>query len=296
MSNLVLVLITGLGLGGLYFLLASGLSLIYGLMGILNMAHGVFFAVGGFTAWLVMTNTTVVEDLVLRFVIAVLSAAVVGTVIGVLVERVLIARTYDNHLSQILLTIGLSFTMVAILGGIFSYNTQPMIQPEWFVNTTSILGAHIPNSQLLVLAVAVVLLVLLLLFISKTRYGLIIRAGVENRRMVELLGINVDRSFTLVFAVGGVLAAVGGALGSVFLNGVNPQMGTRELIFAFIVVIIGGLGSISGTAVAAAVVAVCQSLANFYLAAGMGDIVVMLMLAIVLLVRPQGLLGKVAAT
>ena len=294
MSTLVLIVVTGLGLAGLYFLLAAGLSLIFGLMNVLNLAHGAFFGMGGYTAWLTMDRLDVVGNLGLRFVLAVLAAALVGFVTGALVERLLVARSYDNHLGQVLLTIGLGFALVAMLGGLFSYDPKPMLQPRWFGETTELLGARIPNSRLLILAVAVLLLVALLLFLAKTRHGLVIRAGVENRSMVQALGIDVDRSFTLVFALGGLLAAVGGALGAVYFNGISPGLGTSQLIFAFIVVVIGGLGSVAGTALAAVLVALLQQLVNFYVGAGLGDIAVVGLLAAVLLTRPQGLLGAVA--
>lgn len=294
MSTLVLIVVTGLGLAGLYFLLAAGLSLIFGLMNVLNLAHGAFFGMGGYTAWLVMDRADAVGNLGVRFVLAVLLAALVGLVTGGLVERLLVARSYDDHLGQILLTIGLGFALVAVLGGLFSYDAKPMPQPQWFGETTELLGARIPNSRLLILAVAALLLVALLLFLAKTRHGLVIRAGVENRSMVQALGIDVDRSFTLVFALGGLLAAVGGALGAVYFNGISPGLGTSQLIFAFIVVVIGGLGSVAGTAVAAVLVALTQQLVNFYVFTGLGDIAVVGLLAAVLLTRPQGLLGAVA--
>lgn len=294
MSTFVLILVTSLGLAGLYFLLASGLSLIFGLMDVLNLAHGAFFGIGGYAAWVAMTRMGWLEPIGLRFVVAVLVAAAVGLGIGAAVERLLVSRSYGNHLAQILLTIGLGFALTALLGGIFTYDPQPMPQPAWFAETTEILGARIPNSRLLILAVAVVLLAGLLAFLRYTRHGLIIRAGVENRQMVQALGIDVSRSFTLVFAIGGLLAAIGGALGAVYFNGITPALGTTQLIFAFIVVVIGGLGSVAGTAVAAVLVASTQQFVNFYGISGLGDVAVVALLAIVLLLRPQGLLGKAA--
>ena len=116
--------------------------------------------------------------------------------------------------------------------------------------------------------------------------------SVENPAMVRALGIDVSQSFTIVFAVGGLLAAVGGTLGAVYFNGINPNLGTSQLIFAFIVVVIGGLGSVPGTAMAAVLVALTQVYANNYVGTGLGSIVVVVLLAVVLLVRPQGLLGR----
>lgn len=294
MSSFVLYTATGLGLAGLYFLLASGLSLIFGLMNVLNLAHGAFFAVGGYAAWWVMDSIDAVPSGP-RFLIAVVAAAAVGIVSGVLVERGLIRRLYGHHVDQILLTIGLGIAAVALMGAWFSYDPRLLTQPDWFIRTTNIAGANVPNSRLLIFGVAVLFLVGLLLFLARTRHGLIIRAGVENPSMVRALGIDVSRSFTLVFAVGGMLAGVGGALGAVYFNGVSPSLGTSQLIFAFIVVVIGGLGSVTGTAVAAVLVSLTQIYVNNYLATGMGSVSVVVLLALVLLVRPQGLMGKALA-
>lgn len=292
MSSFVLNTATGLGLAGLYFLLASGLSLIFGLMNVLNLAHGAFFAIGGYAAWWVMDSLELVSSLGLRFLVAVAAAALIGFVAGAIIEKGLVARLYGRHLEQILLTIGLSYVLVALLGGWFSYDPRLMIQPDWFGSTTEILGANIPNNRMLVLGVAAVALIGLLVFLNRTRHGLIIRAGVENAPMVQALGIDVGRSFTIVFAIGGMLAGLGGALGAVYFNGIQPSLGTAQLIFAFIVVVIGGLGSVTGTAIAAVVVALTQVFANNYLATGLGSISVVILLALVLLIRPQGLLGR----
>lgn len=291
MSSLVLNTASGLGLAGLYFLLASGLSLIFGLMSVLNLAHGAFFAVGGYAAWSVMNR---LEFLPVgpRFVVAVLAAAGAGAVVGVAVERGLIKKLYGRHVEQILLTIGLGTAMVALLGGWFSYDPRLMPQPAWFRGTTILLGASIPNNRLLVLVIASFALVALLSFLRRTRHGLIIRAGVENPGMVRALGVDVDRSFTIVFAIGGMLAGMGGSLAAVYFNGISPGLGTSQLIFAFIVVVIGGLGSVTGTAVAATLVALTQVFVNNYVGTGLGSISVVVLLAVVLLVRPQGLLGR----
>ncbi|HUG86231.1 MAG TPA: branched-chain amino acid ABC transporter permease [Euzebya sp.] len=294
MSTFVLIIATSLGLAGLYFLLASGLSLIFGLMDVLNLAHGVFFAVGGFAAWTVMDSLEAIGPLGLRFAVAVVVAAAVGFLVGIATEKVLIARNYGDHLAQILVTLGLGLAGVALLGGLYRYDPRPIRQPAWFAETTTILGARIPNSRILIFGVAVLLLIGLLTFLGRTRHGLIIRAGVENRQMVQALGIDVGRSFTLVFGIGGLLAAIGGALGAVYFNGITPGLGTHQLIFAFIVVVIGGLGSIAGTAIAALLVALTQQFGNFYVATGLGDLAVVGLLAAVLLIRPQGLLGRQA--
>jgi branched-chain amino acid transport system permease protein len=140
----------------------------------------------------------------------------------------------------------------------------------------------------------VAVLVLLQLFLRGTRYGLIIRAGVENRAMVTALGIDVRKAFTLVFALGGIAAALAGVLSGVYFTTIDPSQGTSLLIFAFIVVVIGGLGSIVGSAGAAVLVALVQQYVNYYASAGIGDLAVVLLLGLVLLARPRGLAGAFA--
>jgi branched-chain amino acid transport system permease protein len=159
-------------------------------------------------------------------------------------------------------------------------------------DTTEILGAPIPNDRFVEIAVAALVLVGLHAFLRYTRFGLIIRAGVENRAMVTALGVDVRRAFTLVFAIGGVLAALAGVLSGVYFGSIDPSRGTSLLIFAFIVVVIGGLGSIGGSAAAAVIVGLVQQYANFYASSGLGDLAVVLLLAITLLIRPGGLAGK----
>lgn len=292
MSSFILNTVTALGLAGLYFLLASGLSLIFGLMSVLNLAHGAFFAAGGYAAWFVMDSIEALSPGP-RFALAVLAAAAVGAVAGALVELGLIRKLYGKHTEQILLTIGLGTAAVAMMGGWFTFDPRLLAQPAWFVETTEIMGANIPNNRLLILGVAIALFAGLMMFLTRTKHGLIIRAGVENPSMVRALGIDVARSFTLVFSIGGLLAGIGGALGAVYFNGISPSLGTAQLIFAFIVVVIGGLGSIPGTALASVLVALTQVYVNNYGATGMGSISVVILLAAVLLIRPQGLLGRV---
>ena len=163
------------------------------------------------------------------------------------------------------------------------------------IDTTTVLGASIPNDRFVEIAAAAVVLLGLTAFLRYTRYGLVIRAGVENRAMVTALGIDVRSAFTLVFAIGGAAAALAGVLSGVYYGAVDPGRGTSLLIFAFIVVVIGGFGSIGGTAVAAVAVGLIQQYANYYARpSGLGDLAVVLLLAIVLLLKPEGLAPKVA--
>ncbi len=292
MSTVVLLLATGLGLGALYFLVASGLSLIYGLMGVLNFAHGSFLTLAAFIGWEVAR--IVGADTWLSLLAALGAGALAGAVVAAATEFLLIRRLYERHIEQVLVTVGLALATVALFDGIWGTDPVFISGPSWLAQTTEILGARIPNNRFLLIAVAVLVLLAIVLFLRYTRFGLIIRAGVENRSMVTALGIDVRRAFTVVFAIGGAAAGIGGVLASHYFGYVSPQLGGSLLIFAFIVTVIGGLGSLAGAALASALVAVLQQFANFYLG-GTGDLMVVLLLAVVLLVRPRGLLGRAAA-
>jgi branched-chain amino acid transport system permease protein len=294
MSTWLLLSFTGIGLGAMYFLIASGLSLIYGLMGVLNFAHGAFITVGSYATW--WTSVHVfdgVHSVLWRFLASALLGLVAGGVFAALVELVLIRPLYARHIEQVLVTVGLQLAFVAIVRATWGPDAKTFAVPPWLHETTDIAGAHIPNDRWVEILTAGIVLTLLQLFLRKTRYGLIIRAGVENRSMVQALGIDVRKAFTLVFAVGGVAAAVAGVLSGVYFNVVAPEQGTSLLIFAFIVVVIGGLGSIGGSAVAAVVVGLTQQYTNYYASAGVGDMVVVLLLGIVLMLRPRGFAGAV---
>jgi len=293
MSTLVLLTITGAGLGALYFLIASGLSLIYGLMGVLNFAHGAFLTVGAFGMWFAESKLGGLGVLP-RFLVASLVGLAVGAVFAALVELVLIRPLYRRHIEQVLVTVGLGLATTALVVAIWGNDARPVAYPGWLDRTTTVAGAQVPNDRWLLIAAAAVVLVALNAFLRRTRYGLIIRAGVENRAMVTALGIDVRKAFTLVFAIGGVAAALAGVLGNVYFTTADPNRGTSLLIFAFIVVVIGGLGSIRGTAVAAVVVGLVQQYANYYASSGLGDLSVVLLLGLVLLARPRGLSGALA--
>ena len=293
MSTFLLLTITGIGLGALYFLIASGLSLIYGLMGVLNFAHGAFLTVGAFGMWYAESKLGGLGVLP-RFLLASLAGLVVGAVFAALVELVLIRPLYRRHIEQVLVTVGLGLATTALVVAIWGNDARPVAYPGWLGRTTTLAGAHVPNDRFFLIAAAALVLVALTTFLKRTRYGLIIRAGVENRAMVTALGIDVRKAFTLVFAIGGVAAALAGILGNVYFTTADPNRGTSLLIFAFIVVVIGGLGSLRGTAVAAVVVGLVQQYANYYASTGLGDLSVVLLLGLVLLARPRGLSGAFA--
>jgi branched-chain amino acid transport system permease protein len=291
-DTFVLLTITGLGLGAMYFLIASGLSLIYGLMGVLNFAHGAFITAGTYATWYAESKLHGIGSQSARFLLAAVIGLAVGAVVGAAVEVVLIRPLYQRHIEQVLVTVGLSLALVALVQAIWGPTSRVYPSPAWLVSTTDFLGARVPNDRFVEIGAAVVVLVGLLAFLRFTRYGLIIRAGVENRAMVTALGIDVKRAFTLVFAVGGVAAATAGVLAGVYFGSLDPSQGTSLLIFAFIVVVIGGLGSIVGSAAAAVIVGLLQQYANYYASSGVGDMAVFLLLAVALIVRPGGLAGK----
>ncbi|MGW4380261.1 branched-chain amino acid ABC transporter permease [Kitasatospora sp. NPDC004531] len=288
MNTVVLLACTGLGLGALYFLVASGLSLIFGLMDVLNFAHGALLSIGAYAAWWAATDGG------LGFWLAVPFGTAVGTAASVLLELALIRPLYARPRDQILATVGVGLALPALIMGIWGADARPFPQPAALAGTVDLLGATVPVNRFVLMAAALVVLVLLRLFLAKTRYGLIVRAGVEDRAMVTALGIDVRKAFTLVFAIGGAAASLGGALAGLYFGSINPGQGTGLLIFAFVVVVMGGMGSVTGAAVASVGVGLVQQFANYYTAAGLGDLSVVVLLAVLLLVKPRGLTGRLA--
>ncbi|CAM5334496.1 branched-chain amino acid ABC transporter permease [Streptomyces pilosus] len=287
MDTLVLLTLTGLGLGALYFLIASGLALIFGLMDVLNFAHGAFLTVACYTAWRTAETVGGIPGLLL--------AAVVGTATGlalaVVVELVLIRRLYGRIKEQILVTVGLSLAVPALVQTVWGADARTFPVPDALSGTVGVLGARVPVNRFLLIAVALLVLFGVRLFLSRTRYGLIVRAGVEDRAMVTALGIDVTRAFTLVFALGGALAGLAGVLGGIYFGSLSPHQGTSLLVFAFVVVIIGGLVSITSVALSALSVGLVQQYANYY-AGGYGDLAVVFLLAAVVLARPAAGTGS----
>ena len=289
MSTVILLAITGVGLGAIYFLVACGLSLIYGLMGVLNFAHGVFLSLGAFLVFEISQRLGATTWT--GFAVSLLVGALAGAAFAAATERVLVQKLYNRHIEQVLVTVGLALAAVALFDGIWGTDPRFISGPEWLGDTTMIAGANVPNDRFVVIIAAVAVLASIVLFLKHTRYGMIIRAGVENRSMVTALGIDVRTAFTLVFTIGGAAAGLGGVLASHYFGYVSPLLGQTLLIFAFIVTVIGGLGSLVGAALASVTVALLQQFANFYLE-GTGDFAVVLLLAVVLLTRPSGLMGR----
>ncbi|HRO29472.1 MULTISPECIES: branched-chain amino acid ABC transporter permease [Micrococcaceae] len=292
MDTILLLLVTGIGLGAVYFLVASGLSLIYGLMGVLNFAHGAFLTLGALIGW--ETARVMGADSWGGFALSLLVGCLVGALLAALTEFVLIRPLYERHIEQVLVTVGLNLAAIALFEGIWGTDPVFIQGPTWMGMTTNILGAQVPNHLFITILIAGLVLAGMVLFLKRTRYGMIIRAGVENRSMVTALGIDVRRAFTLVFTIGGAAAGIGGVLASHYFGYVSPLLGGSLLIFAFIVTVIGGLGSLAGAAVASVLVGVLQQFANYFWS--IGDFVVVILLAVVLLTRPSGLMGRKVAT
>jgi branched-chain amino acid transport system permease protein len=294
MDAVFLLAFTGLSVGALYFLLASGLGLIFGLMNVLSFAHGAYLGVCAYAGWLILRGADyAVGAPTWRLVLAGLVAVVVGGLLAYLTEVFLIRPLYARaHLDQLLVTMGLGFILVAVVSGVWGPDEISVPLPQWVKHTTDVAGSAVPTDRFILIAAAVVVYLAIQVFLRRTRHGLIVRAGVENRDMVRALGIDVRRSFTLVFVLGGMAAGLGGVLAAVYARAITPHLGDTFLLYAFIVLIIGGLGSLSGALVAAAVIGLLQQFANYYIDPGLGDILAVGLMAVMLLVRPQGLFGR----
>ncbi|MFJ1584426.1 branched-chain amino acid ABC transporter permease [Streptomyces sp. NPDC088197] len=295
MSTVVLLSATGLGLGALYFLVASGLSLIFGLMDVLNFAHGALLSIGAYgTWWAASGHLPGAGSGGFGFVLAVAFGTAVGTVAAMVLELALIRPLYERPREQVLATVGVGLAVPALLSAIWGADARTFPGPAALSGTFGLFGARVPVNRLVLIGAAVLVLLALRLFLGRTRHGLVVRAGVEDRAMVTALGIDVRRAFTLVFAIGGAAAALGGALGGLYYGSVDPGQGTSLLIFAFVVVVMGGMGSVSGAALAAVGVGLVQQFANYYTASGLGDLAVVVLLAALLLLRPHGATGRLA--
>lgn len=281
---LALQLFTGVALGAIYVLLAVGLSLVFGMLTVVNFAHGAFFMLGAYAGlWL--------ADRTGSFWWAMLLAPPAVAAIGMLCERWLIRPLYGRGIDYpLLLTFGLAYMMVEAVRMVFGKAALPFDTPELLQGATSLGFTDFPTYRLFVIAVVVVLLLVLWLLIEKTSFGLIVRAGARDPVIVRVLGVDVSRVWLLVFGVGTGIAALAGVL-SAPLQGVSPEMGTSVLTVAFVVTVVGGMGSLMGAVVAGLLIGVVESLAVLFFpeAAKVSMFVIM---AAVLLLRPQGLFGR----
>jgi branched-chain amino acid transport system permease protein len=281
---LALQLFTGLALGAIYVLLAVGLSLIFGMLTVVNFAHGAFFMLGAYVGLFAAEMTG-------SFWAALVFAPLTVAAIGTLCERWLIRPLYGRGIDYpLLLTFGLAYMMVEAVRMVFGKSGMPFDTPEVLQGATNLGFADFPTYRLFVIAVVAVLLVVLWLLIERTSFGLIVRAGGRDAVIVRVLGVDVSRVWLVVFGVGTGIAALAGVL-SAPLQGVSPEMGTSVLTVAFVVTVVGGMGSLMGAVVAGLLVGVVESLAVLFFpeAAKVSMFVIM---AAVLLVRPQGLFGR----
>lgn len=297
MNNVILMIFTGLSVGAVYFLLGSGLALIFGLMRVLTFAHGAYLSVCAYAGWFVLRHSSLAAGPSIgTLLLALLVGVVVGGVLAFLTERILLRALYRrDHLDQLLVTAGLGFSLVALLNGIWGPDSRAVPTPPWFTRTTTeIFGAQIARGDFVLIGAAIVLLLGLEAFLKRTRHGLVVRAGVENREMVRALGIDVRHSFTLIFTLGGAVAGLGGVLAALYANAVTTTIGDTYLLYAFIVLVVGGLGSLRGAAIAAVVVGLLQQFANFYVNPGLGEILSFVLMGAMLLLRPEGVGGRKA--
>ena len=292
LSLLVNIVLQGLTLGMLFFLIAGGLSIIFGLMDVLNFAHGSLFMIGGYVAW---TTAGALGRLVansdLCFALALISGTLAGAGVGALVEWAGIRPLYRRPVFQVLLTLGLVFVFTELVKLVWTANIQTMPPPASLRGAVTILEQPFPLYRIFLIGLGLVVLVAMSLLLQRSRLGMIIRAGVENREMVQALGIDVQRVFTLVFALGSGLAALGGAAAAPFV-GLVPEVGMEFQLSAFAVVVIGGLGSFAGSAVGALLVGLGRAFADYQLSPVVARAAVVGLMALVLLVRPTGLFGS----
>ncbi|MEW5908523.1 MAG: branched-chain amino acid ABC transporter permease [Thermodesulfobacteriota bacterium] len=286
--------IAGFAMGMMLFLVASGLSLIFGLMDVINFAHGVCFAWGAYVAFsvfryfkkLVEAESLFQNSLV--FIIAIVAAILVVGIVGIIVERVLIRRVYGSHLFQILITFGGMVVLTELIRILWGPNDEVMPVPVTFRGNWDIFDIIVLKYPIIAIVLGLFVFGVIQIVLKKTKVGKIVRAGVEDPVMVQAMGHNIYLLFTAVFAVGAGLAAVGGMAMAVFNLQVYPGMGDAYLIFAFIVVIIGGLGSITGSLVGALIVGLSYNYVAFLLppiAVGVN----ILIMVVILLIRPTGL-------
>ena len=286
--------IAGLAMGMLLFLVASGVSVIFGLMDVLNFAHGALFAWGAYVGFTVFGYLMkwVEADSVLQnfaaFSLAIVAAMVVVSLVGIVLEKVVVRRVYGSHLFQILITFGATIVLVELIRVFWGPNDEVMTVPLTFSKSWDIMDIIINRYRVICIAVGLVVYGVIQLILKKTKLGMIVRAGVEDRDMVQAMGHNIFLLFTGVFAAGAALAALGGLTMSLFSLQVYPDMGGTYLLFAFIVVIIGGLGSVTGSLVGALIVGLTYNYVAYLVpwAAAGANIMIMI---IILLIRPTGL-------
>ena len=284
--SFLIQLLNSIQYGLLLFLVASGLTLIFGIMGIINLAHGSFYMIGAYMAFSLASLTG-------SLFVAIVLGTVLSVVLGVVLEWALFSHLYKrDHLQQVLLTYGLILVFEELRSIIVGNDVHGVNVPDilnWSLPLTDTLSY--PVYRLFMSAVCVVLAALLYVLIRRTRLGMMIRAGASNREMVQSLGLNINLVYRLVFALGVALAAFAGMIAAP-VSSVYPGMGTQVLIICFVVVVIGGIGSIWGALVAALLIGLADTFGKVLIPQAAGVTVYVLM-AVVLLWRPEGLFRRV---
>jgi branched-chain amino acid transport system permease protein len=278
-------LLNGLTLGSLYFIVASGFTLVFGLMRNVNLAHGSLYLLGGYVGFLVAERTG-------WWLLAVAAGFAVAAVAGLLMQVLIFRRMPGDDLRQTLVTIGLAIVIADILLWIFTGQVHQMEPPAWL--SQPLRGLPLINAyssyRLLLLPLGIAIGVVLWLFLNRTRVGMMIRAGVDDRGMLAASGVNVNRVFAITFAIGAGLAGFGGVIGAVELSMV-PGEDTRLLLASLVVVIVGGMGSVVGAAIGAAILGLAETYGLAY-APTYSVVFTFLILVLVLAFRPRGIMGR----
>ncbi len=283
MDLLINLSVNGLATGCLIFLLAAGLTLIFGLMDVLNFAHGALFAWGAYTGvWIYALSG--------NFLVGIIGAIAMGVLLGWALERFIVQPVYGNHLSQILITLGVLMVLNEFLKVFFGPNQISVTLPDYLSESWMIGDVILIKYRLFIILVGVVVFFGIQYMMKRTKLGLIVRAGVMNKEMVQALGINIKKVFLYVFILGCGMAALGGMLFAPYSGVIHSEIGMDYGILAFIVVVIGGMGSIVGSAFAAILVGLLGAFMAYFVPS-LSLAVNMLLMVGVLMFRPTGLLG-----
>ena len=285
MDLIVSLMINGLATGMLIFLLAAGLTLIFGLMDVLNFAHGGLFVWGAYTGVFSYVWSG-------SFIVGIAVSILTGLVLGFITEKLIITPVYGNHVQQILITLGFMLVLQEMIKVVFGPNGVPVKVPSYLAGSWEVGDVIVIKYRVFIIVVGFLLFAILQYILTRTKIGLIVRAGVMNKEMVQALGINIKRVFLLVFMCGAALASLGGMLMAPYSGVVYAEMGMEYAILGFIVVVIGGMGSFSGSLMAAILVGLAGSFMAYYVPF-LSLAVNMILMAIVLIFRPQGLFSTV---
>ena len=285
MDVIVGQLFTGLSIGSILLLAALGLSLTFGQMGVINMAHGEFIMAGSYTAYVVQQ---VVSSAGASLLLSLVVGFVVGGLMGVLLEATLIRRMYHRPLDTLLVTFGVGLVLQQLARDIFGAPAVNVVAPSWLSGGVEIFGAVVPKSRIFILVLAIVAVAALSFALAKTPMGRRIRAVVQNRDLAETSGISSRRTDVTTFFIGSGLAGVAG-VALTLIGSTSPTIGQSYLIDAFLVVVIGGLGRLSGAVVAAFALGILNSFIEYSTTASIAKVIVFVIIVIFLQIRPQGL-------